>query len=113
MSSEEEKKVAAELQGPFWARLARMKGNATWEELTQGVGLGLHVLTNAKNQRRLPSLPQAIMLADFFEVSVDELLGRPVHRLTPEYRELLENFVNDLRQQLGVTGGNIFENTEK
>ena len=99
--------------GPFWARIMRLKGGATLTELEQGIGLNLHQLANAKSQKRLPSTAQMVMLANFFQTSVDELLGRPVHHLTPEYRELLEGFTNDLRQQLGVTGGNIFENTEK
>lgn len=100
----------------LFQRIEAEKGEKkSWAQLEKDAGLPLRWLTNAKNRGGMPSVWLICKVADALGVSVDALCGRekPALSMMPEYRELLETFVDDLRQQLGVTGGNIFENAGK
>ncbi|WP_257720094.1 helix-turn-helix domain-containing protein [Desulfotruncus alcoholivorax] len=46
------------------------------KELGQIVGLAESAINNLENKRRSPSIEIAVALADFFDVSLDYLVGR-------------------------------------
>lgn len=62
----------------FPARLValRQSKHLTQKQLAQAVGLSEIAIQNYENQRRKPTFDVLIALADFFDVSLDYLVGR-------------------------------------
>ena len=57
-------------------KMLRKKQGLTQTELGEKVGVKQNTFTNWENGKREPSLEKLIVLADFFEVSLDWLVGR-------------------------------------
>ena len=54
----------------------RLENNLTMEELANKVGCTRGAISNFENGNRKPSLDILISLADYFNVSIDYLVGR-------------------------------------
>jgi transcriptional regulator with XRE-family HTH domain len=63
--------------------LRKAKG-LTLRELSEEIGISFSSLGNIENERRGLSIKLAIKLADYFDVSVDYLIG---HEKTPNHVE--------------------------
>ena len=61
----------------------RKAKNLTQEELGEAIGFTGRAIRNYEGQDRLPKMEVAIALADFFDTSLDYLVGRSD---TPERR---------------------------
>lgn len=48
----------------------------TVEQVADGIGLSKPMVSQIENGKRLPSIPTLWKLADFYQISLDELLGR-------------------------------------
>lgn len=62
----------------------RKANGLTLRELGEEIGISFSSLGNIENERRGLSIKRAIKLADYFDVSVDYLIG---HEKTPNHVE--------------------------
>ncbi|MCL2062694.1 MAG: helix-turn-helix domain-containing protein [Firmicutes bacterium] len=62
----------------FAARLKELRNEKglTLKEVAQKTGLSITAISQWENENRIPNLNAVIMLANFFEVSIDYLAGR-------------------------------------
>lgn len=80
--------------------LRNMKG-VNQAEVASAIGLGNHtVLSNLERGANLPSLPTAILLADYFGVSLDYLTGRSDGDPEMQRRASVLAQIEELRSQL-------------
>lgn len=56
----------------------------TQKELSEVIYVTTGTISNYENDRYLPDIEKLIMLADYFNVTVDYLLGRVSYNLTPD-----------------------------
>lgn len=54
----------------------RIKQNMSQKELSERIGVVRSTITQYETGLRMPSLSMVIKIADYFEVSVDYLIGR-------------------------------------
>lgn len=57
-------------------KAAREKAGKKQREAAEYLGLNLRTYQYYEGARSEPSIPHLIMLADFFQISLDELVGR-------------------------------------
>ena len=76
MSSEAKRTV--DCAAAFAGRLVAARENLRWSQadLAKAAGLQAAVISHFERGRRLPSLPNAVRLADALRVSIDWLTGR-------------------------------------
>ncbi len=56
----------------------------TQKELAQKICVTVGTISNYENDQHLPDIEKLIMLADFFNVSTDYLLGRSISQYSPD-----------------------------
>lgn len=56
----------------------------TQKELSEVIFVTTGTISNYENDRYLPDIEKLIMLADYFNVTIDYLLGRVSYNLTPD-----------------------------
>ena len=54
----------------------RKRHGLTQREAAEGAGLSLRAYQNYERARRTPALPALLALADFYDLSLDDLVGR-------------------------------------
>lgn len=54
----------------------RTEHNITMEQLAKEIGTTKATISNFENEQRKPSLDMVIKIADYFQVSIDYLVGR-------------------------------------
>lgn len=76
--------------------------NMTQKELSEVIYVTIGTISNYENDRYLPDVEKLIMLADYFNVTIDYLLGRVSYNLNPDTFEKTINsttsigsFLND------------------
>lgn len=57
-------------------RNLRLKRNLSQKELANALGISPSIVSSYENDERLPSLERLLALADFYNCSVDYLLGK-------------------------------------
>lgn len=104
----------------------REKEQLTQDELSKALGISRSTIASWESERRVPELGTAELLADFFNVSVDYLLGRTdtphpltseelpetiafslpegYNELTPEGQEKLREFLELIKLKYGKKG---------
>jgi len=76
-------------------RIKQLRGRLSQDELAKEVGLSKNTVYNYENGKRLPDADALIKLSDYFNVSVDYLLGREnLSRLTSvdDYKNTLNKY---------------------
>ena len=58
----------------------REKRNITQSELAQKTGIHQSTISLWEDNRRTPTIENCVALADFYEISVDELIGRDIKK---------------------------------
>ncbi len=84
----------------------RNKSNLTQRQVAEAVGIGLQAYSYYEKGERQPQFQTLCKLADFFDVTVDELLGRTTEPQLfdnarverPEILELYESLTPELQQ---------------
>ena len=61
-------------------KLLRTEKKMTQKEMGEALGLTMRAYQFYEQGRRYPDFPGLIRLADFFDVSIDYLVGRSDHR---------------------------------
>ena len=56
----------------------------TQKELSEAIYVTTGTISNYENDRYLPDIEKLIMLADYFNVTIDYLLGRASYNLNPD-----------------------------
>ncbi len=57
-------------------RVLRAEKNVSQETTAKCAGISFRAYNNIENGRAVPSMPSLVALADYFDVSLDYLLGR-------------------------------------
>jgi transcriptional regulator with XRE-family HTH domain len=62
----------------FGSHLKKLRENRSWtqDELAEACGFGSNQIAQFENAGRVPGLANLIMMADGFQISLDELVGR-------------------------------------
>ena len=58
----------------------REKRNITQSELAQKTGIHQSTISLWEDNRRTPTIENCVVLADFYEITVDELIGRDIKK---------------------------------
>lgn len=82
----------------------RKKHKLTQNQLSQATGINEHTLFGYERELREPNIETLVKLADFYHVSVDELIGRPTSiinklALSDQEREVIEKFLSLTNKQ--------------
>lgn len=91
----------------------RRKKNVTQEELAAELGVTAAAVSKWKNGYTLPDIMMLCALADFFEVTTDELLGRnpkPVYAVVAASSAELGDRISRFSKKHGFIVKSIFEN---
>ncbi len=85
----------------------RRKSNLTQEEMSKMLNLGSSTYKNYENNVTEPSIETLIKLADFYHITIDELVGRPTNlinkmALNERERTIIDKILamNDKQQEL-------------
>lgn len=54
----------------------RFHNNCSQADVATAIGCTMQAISNYESGKRTPGVPELIALADFFEVSIDYLVGR-------------------------------------
>ncbi len=79
----------------------RKDGKMTQKELADVIYVTTGTISNYENDRYLPDIEKLIMLADYFHVTIDYLLGRTAYNVDPDTFEktvgatTIGSFLND------------------
>ncbi len=92
------------------AKMLREKIKITQREMAKKLGLDYSMYNKYENGRNEPNLKTLEQIADFFGVSVDELIGHECdmlnrRTLTPEQREMLNYILNFTPKQQSIALG--------
>ena len=70
----------------FGELLRELRGDKriTQKELAQKICVTVGTISNYENDQHLPDIEKLIMLADYFNVSTDYLLGRSISQHSPD-----------------------------
>ena len=74
----------------------RKAKNVTQEELAAELGVTAAAVSKWENDYTLPDIPMLCAIADYFQVTTDELLGRANYRKDTANREELEKMHGQL-----------------
>lgn len=77
----------------FCVRLKELRGDMFQEELAEELGISRATLSHLENGRQEPNLELLEKIADFFNVSVDYLIGRTINKRT-DFSDSLKNTIN-------------------
>lgn len=82
----------------------------TREETAQELGIKKSTLDSYLDNKALPSIDNLIKLAQYYNVSTDELLGIqsnsiPTHNLTNNQKELMHMIISLNRENFGIAYG--------
>ena len=94
----------------------RKKNNVTQEELAAELGVTAAAVSKWENGYTLPDILMLCALADFFEVTTDELLGRKKERaqaVIAAQSEALGQQIARIAQEYGIAAKSIFTNYEE
>ena len=93
----------------------RKAKNVTQEEIATVLGVTAAAVSKWENNNTLPDIMMLCALADYFEVTTDELLGRKYKQgkvvIAAENKELGEK-VKALAAQFGIETARIYDNTQ-
>lgn len=79
----------------------RKDGKMTQKELADVIYVTTGTISNYENDRYIPDIEKLIMLADYFHVTIDYLLGRTAYNVDPDTFEktvgatTIGSFLND------------------
>lgn len=86
-------------------RKLRKERNLSQDDLGQSLNLGGRTIGNYESGERLPALDTLVKLADFYEVSIDYLLGRTDNRRlnsTTSEMSIFENLPPEAYEELKI-----------
>ncbi|KSU18282.1 helix-turn-helix domain-containing protein [Lactococcus lactis] len=69
----------------------RKKNSLTQKELAEKVGVKQNSYANWENGNREPNIEMLVRIADYFDVSLDYLLGGKMKNITEEFSLCLKN----------------------
>ena len=69
-------------------RFYRKQKGLTQEQLAEAMGVSVAAVSKWEQGQSLPEIPMLMELADFFDLSVDALLGLPAARKRPQEHRL-------------------------
>lgn len=83
-------------------RLLRLQNNMTQEELGRKIGVKYNTIASYERGDNLPSIHKLIAIADLFDVSLDELVGRSYNTYEEklEKRRLIDEELEKLKKKL-------------
>lgn len=83
-------------------RLLRLQNNMTQEELGRKIGVKYNTIASYERGDNLPSIHKLIAIANLFDVSLDELVGRSYNTYEEklEKRRLIDEELEKLKKKL-------------
>lgn len=82
-------------------RLKKLRGKRTQEEVAKHIGISRARYAHYENERSEPDIETLQKLADYFNVSIDFLLGRTNEPFPTGHRGIYANILNDYIQKSG------------
>lgn len=76
----------------------RNEKHITQEELSKNIGINRSTLAMYETNKTEPNLETLIKLADYFQVSVDYLIGHDNAIMKRPYSEIAENFIKEFQE---------------